>query len=550
MSTPTETTTTPQTTTEEAPAKGSVIDNLQKEVNEDPFTKRLLADMGILLNKEGAMEKATPAAREPQAQINQSFVTFGEAVKHHEEDKKAKADAEAAAEVTTEADTSGSGRGVAQSRSEKETETTKGTQTKPNKNAEGATEQAAAAPKRKVSVNPPERPLEEVVEETVRKALHKNGAAANDARVEASAQTKQDKPAEDEFENNLTPQEKRELDLWKFAAVREPDKYKDAPKKWLDFYKKVDAYIAKASEGDTDRTLDDKDEEFVKFVQQNKPAFSAAEREDIRDMMVEDRVTNRVKTQYEKELESRDKKLREIEMRPIVEKTLNHFDSHALALMANTKESTAAEVAAKISEVGFEEARKEYRIETPIVEAEWKRTRELASEYLKLKTGLETINVEKPIHKELVNFIIGQGTIFEAEGGDARFRAGPNGQRQQFLPNHKFNELASTNPAQIGNYWTFSDGDVIDLLAIDANQNAQRLIKAKEKELEDAGYKREKKQKVAKQETPIEAPKATTNPKITTSASPGAATGGPEAPIPGALTASEMKALGLPFSKV
>lgn len=511
----------------EKPVEGSVIDKAEKEFQEDPFQKRILADMGLLLGKDGTVQKVgqsgqpeQPKQEKSEERPNFTFTTFGEAVRDKEDAKKRE---EEQAKVSKE-----------------EEEKKIATEAKANEHPKE--EKAEEPQKKKVDVKAPERSLEEVVNETVTKAIQ-----AREPKPEpkaASTPAPKNEEQKDEFESSLTTAERRELDLWKFAARKEPEKYKDAPKQWLEFYKKVDAYVRKATQDNPDRALDESDDEFTKFVRDNRPKVSQTEREELRETMIEDRVASRVKSDYQKQLEDRDRRLREVETRPVIEQTLQKFESHAISRMAGLKDTTIAEVASKISELGPEKARQEFRLEAPIVEQELKRARGMANEYMLLKAGLKAVNMEDSAHADLVNFIVRQGDVFAAEGGDARVRTTQSGQRVIFLPNHKYNELAATNPSQLSSHWTFSDADILDLLAIDATAKAQKAIAAKEKELEEAGYTRQKKGKAPKQENKAPEPKPTDNPKITTAPSPGAASGA-AAVAAGMMSGSELKSLGL-----
>ncbi len=61
--------------------------------------------------------------------------------------------------------------------------------------------------------------------------------------------------------------------------------------------------------------------------------------------------------------------------------------------------------------------------------------------------------------------------------------------RKTFLPRHEFGEMMSKTPQQAAQYWTFSDDDVLRMLAI----NAHLAVNDQYRRLEASGFHREKK---------------------------------------------------------
>jgi hypothetical protein len=496
---------------------------------DDKFMAAVLGDMGKIVGENGEI-KAAPAEEAIHQTIREEFTTMGEHARFAAEKKES--DAAAAAktddkkeEKNEEKAAEGAG-ATTTTKEEGKTAETKATETK-----------AEEKPKIKVEKGVP---LEKLVEGILAKQQQK--ATAEKATTTEAQPKKEEKTTEDPdaaYIECLDRKQKKTIELARFAAKQDPKKFGNMPKRWLEYFKKVDAYVDEKRKEDAEWDPDN-DAGYDAFIEDNRPAYDGVDEEDLREQMIEARVEEKVQSKVQPKIDAQAEAQFIQELKPEIDAASESYRGEVPKRFIIDEKSEILPVVKKLQEKGMtEEAWREAKAINPratkIVKAETDRAAALGRELLELTSGVTKqvpFNPALPMNHEqnlravrqqqLYGFIDGQEAYFNQNGGDAKVRG-----NKTFLPRRQFFALA---PSDQEKHWTVSAQDVLEMLAIDTGVRAESAYKAAIKELEEEGYVRKTEQKETKTETKVE-PKETKktekeeSPKASSSPGPGSGKG-------------------------
>jgi hypothetical protein len=261
--------------------------------------------------------------------------------------------------------------------------------------------------------------------------------------------------------------------------------------KLKEFYKKLDAYVEKAKD-DPDRTLDANDEEFVKFVKENKPAWKPGERDKIARQRLLKEAREAAKQEMEPELKRLEREAKEAKALPMIERTVTNFDSELEKALATDDP-----------------------FEKNIYRQVHSTATTLANDYMRLVNSIDSIGAHNDQavqgrHQYLMDFITNSADSFAKSGGESRVRDG-----RTFVTPSDYVKLANAKDPKLSKSWTFNYLDVIEMLKSHAVEVAKDRLKTEEEQYSKLGFTRSKKAEVPKQEkeaTPMSGIKATSTP--------------------------------------
>lgn len=397
-----------------------------------------------------------------------------------------------------------------------------------------------AEPSEKKIVVKKTKAISEQVEDSVRKVLSEQKKSEPAATATAPAPAAAPAPsADEEFDKTLGEEEQNMLAVAKFAEDNMGKK--GAAGEWRGFYKKLSSYIEKIQKDDPAHDFKG-DAELAAFIEDNQPWTPQEIRSTERQMLKTEAKTEaktEVRQETQKEIDEIKDKQRITEFRPVLERALTDLESDIGALIGADEKSPLKDVAKAIGEVGLSKAEEQDPEVTPILRDAVERSLGDASEYLAIARGMREFDPKNDRHTWMASFIKKQGEVFAENGGDQLKRTDKHGNEQTFLPRGKMVELYRTNPDEASKHWTFSDGDILHMLAINTKMWAEKTVKARLEKLEKAGFVR----KPAKTAEPVvESPKPTTSPKAPTTTAPGQGKGVVKA---GAWSEGELTALGI-----
>ena len=324
----------------------------------------------------------------------------------------------------------------------------------------------ATPPAKKVVVKPrqvaqiPEAQVESIVKKTV-EAVASKPASTPPA----------EKPAEPALPDDLTPEEREEIELMRFAEAKDPAK-KGLVASQLKFYAAQKDFLTKKLAENGDDYDPSADPEYRKFLSKHAPAFTPADRKRFTTQRIteeaEARATERVRQELAPQITETQRKLKEIEERPRIEKTVGTFSSELEALMPE-------EVVKYHAENGKDPRKtaEAFPIESEIVLRTMQNAQVYARELLDLRAGLKQIDPENPAHQYLHEFVDNNARYFAANGGNNRIRGG-----KTFVHPYEYKpEMAKT-------HWTFDEADVLALLKFTAQNEVKNRISAEQKRIE------------------------------------------------------------------
>ncbi len=257
--------------------------------------------------------------------------------------------------------------------------------------------------------------------------------------------------------SGLDDDEIYEVRTAEFAEAKYPDKYKGHAQRVLDFIKKHKQYVQTAA---PESTLDRDDAEYQRFLKANKPTVTDTERRRLeRERRVEEAAV-----EAQQRLAPATQKLSEeltlLKAAPLVEKTINDYKSLVKEVMPKDDD--------------------------PLVKAAVEETTATAvdagKEFLLLASRLKDYDSRNSTHVWLGDFIAEQGELFVKSGHPSLKRGG-----KTFVPRAKYNVMP---PDERAKHFTFTDEDVLNIIAINAKSAAEYRANTERTKLEKMGYRR------------------------------------------------------------
>ena len=344
-------------------------------------------------------------------------------------------------------------------------------------------EKEEAKPKKKFSVK------QELSKDDIRQTIKDEIARHKPSLPEQPVQQPIQEPEveEDDLDNyDYLPEQRDEIELARYAEQVDPKKYKGMANDLQQFYADLDEYVDKND--DPDRTFDENDEEFIKWIQRNKPSLSNAEQRKLERQMIKDQAISEAKSEFEKKQNELEDKIRKVEDRPKAEKEFTKYES-----LLDGDKPEEDELAESIYQQEMDTAKK------------------VGREYLDLFYGLKTFEQEDPLHSWIIDFVTQQSDAFQQHGGEHLTR-----DNKAFVPP---SEYANADPNK---HWTFTSSDVMEIMGNYFSTRAKDSVKIEEERLNKLGFTRQTKNK-SQTKAKKEEVKPTRTPKATNSPSPGAA---------------------------
>lgn len=277
-----------------------------------------------------------------------------------------------------------------------------------------------------------------------------------------------------------------------FAEQKYPERYAGRAKQIFDFITRHKNFMRAQEAENPNVSFDGSNEEYGKFLKSNPLPLSASELKRFdRERMLEEAASL-----AEKRISVKTKRLEDevtqLKAAPIVERTINDYKSLVKELMPKDDDPIVQQAATGMAS----------------------RAVEVGQEFLMLSSSLKQYDSKNDIHKWLADFIQEQGELYQKTGHASLKRGTKN-----FVPRSKFNSLPADERAK---HFTFTDEDVLQLIAVSAKAAAEFHSTNERDRLKKAGYTRVTAAPVA---PPVIAPVVTTD--VSARASPTVVGGGP-----------------------
>lgn len=410
----------------------------------DPYVENLTKSFGLILTDEEKKEDPKTIPLAPS-------ITLGDAVVKAQDDRKAssenpdeKKNAEDAAALEK------------QKQEEAEAERLK---------AEAKAKEDAA---KSATTSAPPKPQPQTVIKVVKEAKDDKKTEEEEKAIAAEA----------EYIKTLTEDQREELEIAKHHdRVNKTNLYQQH----IDYYKKVDEFSEKNPD------VDPNSEQFQKFTQDNRPKWSAPQRRASERSMIEERAKQAALEEARKERAPLEIEVAKMKSEPVLLKAREDI----VKAMSQTEDGKdlpviEKEVAEKILSMSPQQALEEHPIKAKIVIG----TNNAVRSYINIVSGIEGFNPERNgVHGWLAVFLKREGAAMKQRPESETV---VNGKR--FLP---IDEYARLSEDEVGNYWTFSQQQVVDRIIKNGITQYRREIESLEKE----GLKREKVSTTAKNDS-------------------------------------------------
>ena len=304
----------------------------------------------------------------------------------------------------------------------------------------------------------------------------------------------------------LAPDDQQELELAEYASGKKKDKYGDLPTKLTEYFQRRDEFLSEKAKEFGGRNSPDfaeflHGEEYKTFVSDNRPGLTRADRADLERQRIRDEADSRADERVRETERKLRREIDAIKLAPVIEKKVNEALGELLS---------AEDEAVKAYQADPTKALNEMKLEASEVEQTAAGLRLVTEEYLNIHHGLKDPVQGNAIHDFLDKFVSEQGRQLDAKPEADRVRNG-----KILVSPIKYYELEKAGKAS--GYETFSDSDVVTMLANFTKNTLPARLNTIRKDLESSGYRRVVATDAAKK--PVET--ASPSPKAVSSRSPG-----------------------------
>lgn len=267
--------------------------------------------------------------------------------------------------------------------------------------------------------------------------------------------------------NEFDEEEQEEIELAKFAAKSNPDKYRGLDQKLESFFKKHNEYLDQKLGEDSHFEPDaDKNEDYRRWLQANRPEIPRFEKRKLEREFLIKRAKEEAVAEADTRLQEVNNRLREVEVRPRIAKSIDNFIEAVNSILPDDIASSVKAGTIDTDLPAEGDAVKQYL----------GLAKQAASEFLNLTEGLTKYDSKNPTHSWLGAFIHEQGTLFLKNGGKDLERDG-----KKFIPRAEYNALPAERQEK---FWSFTNSDVLDMLAYNAKASVETAV-AREREKYD-----------------------------------------------------------------
>lgn len=300
-------------------------------------------------------------------------------------------------------------------------------------------------------------------------------------------------PQEADDLTGLNSDERKRYDLAKWASEN-LDGYKNKHKSYLSFFRKHHDFLNKKLKDDPEADLS-QDSEYRSFLVQNQPAFNI---EEVKDQKITVEAERKALDRLQPEQQKLERQIKALRNEPI-----------AKELKAQKKKLISDNIPKEVMQLFRSNPNfaKTHSLEAKIVDQVLGDAYSLVEAFYDISHEVVDYDEKNPVHVKLSKWIDGEQNNFINSGKTKR--GGRLFVRRERYP--------SVPKSEKSKYYTFSDDDVMKLLAARAGQSVDRQIKGTLKKLEDSGFVRAGQQ----QSTPPSVPQSQPAPRRSPSPRPG-----------------------------
>ena len=288
--------------------------------------------------------------------------------------------------------------------------------------------------------------------------------------------------------SGLNDAEKERYELAKWASSN-VDGFKGKDAEYLQFFRNHKNYLEKRIKEDPDIDFQE-DEDYKKFLAQNKVEFNANR---VKEAKIQRQAEESALQKLTPEIQKQQKELHRIRAEPVAKKAI-----------AESKKLVAKAVPAEIMEQFQKNPQftKTHALEAKIVDRVLGDANKMIEAFHAIASDIVDFDEKNPVHVRLSNWINQEQEAFIQSGKTKRGgRTFVRRERYPYVP-----------VADRDKYYTFSDSDVMQLLAKRAGDSMSKQIAKSLEELESSGFVRQSASLQETQTPQVEQPAKRMNP--------------------------------------
>jgi len=303
---------------------------------------------------------------------------------------------------------------------------------------------------------------------------------------------------DEEYMKTLLPEEREIYELARFAD-KNMDGYKGASSECKEYFEKSKNYIDRRLKDDPHVDLRN-DEEYKTFIARNRPKFTQADAKKVEREMV---IAEAEKRAYERtgaENQRLQHELEKMKKAPRVQETKMKVRQVVPSIMPEEYHEDLK------SEEGLKKIAQENPFEFQIMDQVATQLQSVSDTFIDITSGTEQYDPSNQVHKKLLDWVNEEQETF-INGGQTQKDG------KVFMRRERYHQLPAENRSE---YYTWSDDDLLGLLAARAHQRVNADLENHRKGLEQAGYVRQGRAAQAQQQ--VSQPVANQAPPRATSA--------------------------------
>ena len=335
------------------------------------------------------------------------------------------------------------------------------------------------APVRVKKKEPAPAPItEDKVVETVRRVIDEASQRAAPP-IRPPEENHERKKEEVPLPDDVTAEERDELELYRFIEAKDPSK-KGLVQKGLKFIEENKKFLEKRIQEEGDDYDPASDPQYKRFLDANEPKLTNSEKRRYTIQRETDALKQEAIEQARKELmpeiQSTKQKLLEMEEKPKVAYRVRTFAEEVTQVMPEEVVKFWRE-----NNHDLNKLKEQFPIEHDAIVAASRGALKAAEEFLRLRSGLTQLRPEDPDHAFLQDFIDNQARVLAERGGSLCIRDG-----KQFVHPYQFKDGMESR------YWTFENEDILQMLKLQAGREAKSRIANEYQRLETASEARKR----------------------------------------------------------
>lgn len=310
-------------------------------------------------------------------------------------------------------------------------------------------------------------------EKETKKVSYKKSQKQKESVPEFDVPRQDDQSEEPEIPSGLNEDDQERAEMAVFAEKNLGEGYNGFGEKVINFLAAHKKFVDDTLAEDPDAVFDETNEEYQKFLRANDPKIPPKTWKKIEKAQWK----HEARQEFENEKKQLEQKVESQNIRPQVDQQLETFEQELIDVLPDDQKGY-------IKEHGLNAFIEENPFEGEMIMDVLGKNYSMASDLIKINSGLENFDPQNSNHKSVAEYIEQQGQKFFERGGDYRMKDG-----KQFLPASAYQQAVAAGKGN--EYWTFASKDILGMLKEESRREVSERTDKELKRLEKAGFVRQ-----------------------------------------------------------